>query len=158
MYYVFYVIRTPLPLGLLSLHFSFWFFSSERIQWDCYFLSLASGTCTQQSCVKFIPRDPRERYTRKQAIVTGCCETSSFSFSSDPRMCVITAMSVVWVIRWDIKMTLIFTLAPFLEALLVLYSIDVFTACCISLYILMFILCPRDFRSHIPSSITLLLY
>lgn len=55
-------------------------------------------------------------------------------------------------------MTLIFTLAPFLEGLLVLYSVDAFTACCITLHILMSILCPRDFRSHIPSSITLLLY
>lgn len=55
-------------------------------------------------------------------------------------------------------MTLIFTLAPFLEGLLVLYSVEAFTACCITLHILMSFLCPRDFRSHIPSSITLLLY
>lgn len=103
-------------------------------------------------------RDLRERYTRKQDIATDVLNLARSLSLVAPGICVITAVSVVWFIRWDIRMTLIFTLAPFLEGLLVLYSVDAFTACCITLHILMSILCPRDFRSHIPSSITLLLY
>lgn len=118
------------------------------------FLSLASGTCMHKVVWTFFPELQGNNTLECKLLPWDVVNLACFLSLSPRGMCVVTVLSAVWVIRWDVRMTLIFTLAPLLEALLILYSVNIFIACYIKLYILMFILYPRDFKSHSPSSIT----